>query len=138
MEYVLKNLDDWKHVAADVINRIGIDKKNVLALKGDLGAGKTTFVKVLMKELGSEELVNSPTFSIINEYVSDRGTVYHMDLYRLNSIQELMDIGFEEYIVSGSLCVIEWPEVARTIIEDICILMEINIIDEQDRSVKIS
>ena len=107
MEYVLKNLDDWKHVAADVINRIGIDKKNVLALKGDLGAGKTTFVKVLMKELGSEELVNSPTFSIINEYVSDRGTVYHMDLYRLNSIQELMDIGFEEYIASGSLCVIE-------------------------------
>ena len=138
MEYVLKNLDDWKHVAADVISKIDNEKKTVLALKGDLGAGKTTFVKVLMKELGSEELVNSPTFSIINEYVSDRGTVYHMDLYRLNSIQELMDIGFEEYIASGSLCVIEWPEVARTIIEDICILMEINIIDEQDRSVKIS
>ncbi len=138
MEYVLKNLNDWKHVVADVISIIDSKKKTVLALKGDLGAGKTTFVKVLLKELGSEELVNSPTFSIINEYVSDRGTVYHMDLYRLNSIQELMDIGFEEYIDSGSLCVIEWPEVAITIIEDICILMEVNIIGGQGRSVKIS
>jgi tRNA threonylcarbamoyladenosine biosynthesis protein TsaE len=138
MEYVLKKLEDWATVAADVIRKIGAEKKTVLALKGDLGAGKTTFVKVLMEALGSDELVNSPTFSIVNEYGSDRGTIYHMDLYRLDTFEELLDIGFEEYIISGDLCIIEWPNIASPIIEDICILMEITITDEHYRSVKIS
>jgi tRNA threonylcarbamoyladenosine biosynthesis protein TsaE len=138
MEYVLKKLEDWATVAADVIRKIGAEKKTVLALKGDLGAGKTTFVKVLMEALGSDELVNSPTFSIVNEYGSDRGTIYHMDLYRLDTFEELLDIGFEEYITSGDLCIIEWPNIASPIIGDICILMEITITDEHYRSVKIS
>ncbi len=138
MEFVLKNLKDWVPVATAIISKIDRENKRVIALKGDLGAGKTTFVKILMNELGSGELVNSPTFSIINEYGSNRGTIYHMDLYRLNTVEELLDIGFEEYIASGSLCIIEWPELARNIIEDIFILMEINIIDGHHRSVKIS
>lgn len=131
-------MEDWGPIAADVIHKIDDEKKTVLALQGDLGAGKTTFVKVLMQVLGSHELVNSPTFSIINEYDSDRGTVYHMDLYRLETIEELLDIGFEEYIMSDSLCIIEWPLVASSFIEDICILMEIKITDEHDRLVKLS
>ena len=138
MEYVLKKLEDWEPIAVDVIHKIDSEKKTVIALRGDLGAGKTTFVKVLMKGLGSDELVNSPTFSIVNEYESDWGTVYHMDLYRLDTIEELMDIGFEEYIASDSLCIVEWPQLATAIIQDICILMEISITDEHDRLVKIS
>jgi tRNA threonylcarbamoyladenosine biosynthesis protein TsaE len=84
--------------------------KNIVLLNGDLGAGKTTFVKNYIKALGEDaNLVDSPTFSIVNEYKLQNSVIYHFDLYRLASVQEIEDIGFLEYMESGNLCFIEWP-----------------------------
>lgn len=89
---------------------------NVYLLKGEMGAGKTTFVKELCKELKIEDTVNSPTFAIVNEYKGKNNTIYHFDCYRLKNIQEAIEIGFEEYINSENLCLIEWPEIVENLI----------------------
>lgn len=85
--------------------------RRVLCLHGDLGAGKTTLVKAMCKELGVVNPVQSPTFSIVNEYVDARGEpVYHFDFYRLRRVEEAYDLGYEQYLYSGYFCFIEWPE----------------------------
>lgn len=89
---------------------------NVYLLKGEMGAGKTTFVKELCKELKIEDTVNSPTFAIVNEYKGKNNTIYHFDCYRLKNIQEAIEIGFEDYINSENLCLIEWPEIVENLI----------------------
>ncbi|MCW3076202.1 MAG: hypothetical protein JWO32_811 [Bacteroidetes bacterium] len=78
-----------------------------------MGAGKTTLIKELCKTLGSKDAFSSPTFAIVNEYGYPEGKIFHFDLYRLNNPEELLDIGFEEYIHSGNYCFIEWPELAE-------------------------
>ena len=138
MTYRLKNEQEWSKIVIDLDNRLAQPNHSIVVLQGDLGVGKTTFVKALMKYLGSDDLVNSPTFSIVNEYMSKRGMVYHMDLYRLESIDDLLDIGFEEYIDSGQLCIIEWPELAFPILKDSCIFIRISMNEEKERIVKIS
>ena len=89
-----------------------ISNRTVFAFRGKMGVGKTTFIKAVCKVLGVSETVNSPSFAIINEYVSDTTgeTIYHFDFYRINSVREAMNIGAEDYFNSGSLCFIEWPE----------------------------
>jgi tRNA threonylcarbamoyladenosine biosynthesis protein TsaE len=82
-----------------------------LLLKGNLGAGKTTFTQFLLKEMGCTDEVSSPTYAIVNEYDTKKGKVFHFDLYRLNSAEEVFDIGMEEYLDSGNFCIIEWPEI---------------------------
>ena len=85
----------------------------VFAFDGPMGAGKTTFIKKLVEEMGSNDIVNSPTFAIVNVYDVEqpyRGEVYHFDCYRLKDIREAMDFGAEEYLYSGNYCFIEWPE----------------------------
>lgn len=83
----------------------------VIVFEGTMGSGKTTLIKNLCKWLGVKELVSSPTFSIVNEYrANNNQTIYHFDFYRLNSLEEALDIGTEEYLHSGALCLIEWPE----------------------------
>lgn len=85
--------------------------KNIILLHGEMGAGKTTFIKALAKQLGVTDMTGSPTFSLVNEYATTDGrTVYHFDLYRLNSEEEAYDMGIDEYFYSGNLCLIEWPE----------------------------
>lgn len=88
----------------------------VFAFNGEMGSGKTTFIKELSKILGSKDNFSSPTYSIVNEYVSPVGKIYHFDLYRLKSVEELMDIGFEEYLCSGHYCFIEWPLIGETLL----------------------
>jgi tRNA threonylcarbamoyladenosine biosynthesis protein TsaE len=84
---------------------------------GEMGSGKTTLIKCIVKELGIDSLVTSPTFSIVNEYGGpDESKVYHFDLYRLKNEVEALDIGFEEYLTSGKLCLIEWPEKVNTLL----------------------
>lgn len=84
----------------------------IFAFEAEMGAGKTTFIKQLSTLLGSTDNFSSPTYSIINEYHCPTGKIFHFDLYRLNSPEELLDIGFEEYIDSGHYCFLEWPEKA--------------------------
>ncbi len=115
MEFKLRQLEDWQ----TVINHILPLKHSILLLKGNLGAGKTTFTQFLLRALGSEDEVSSPTYSIVNEYNSDLGKIYHFDLYRLKDAGEVYDIGIEEYLADGSLCIIEWPEVYESELEDL-------------------
>ncbi|NTV18078.1 MAG: tRNA (adenosine(37)-N6)-threonylcarbamoyltransferase complex ATPase subunit type 1 TsaE, partial [Bacteroidales bacterium] len=83
----------------------------VIALYGEMGAGKTTFTKALCRALNVKEGVNSPTFTLINEYTTEGGElIFHFDFYRINKLEEAFDIGFEEFVDSGHLCIIEWPE----------------------------
>lgn len=108
MQFNIKNISDWQNVVDSILPEL---KHNILLLKGNLGAGKTTFTQFLLKNLDSEDEVNSPTYSIVNEYNSPKGKIYHFDLYRLKNIEEVYDIGIEEYLDNAFLCIIEWPEV---------------------------
>jgi tRNA threonylcarbamoyladenosine biosynthesis protein TsaE len=100
---------------------------SVFALYGKMGAGKTTLVRELCRELGVTDEVQSPTFSIINEYKTGAGeSIYHFDFYRINKIEEVFDIGYEEYIYSGSFCFIEWPELIAGLLPDGSVRLEIS------------
>ena len=89
-----------------------IDQATVFAFYGKMGAGKTTFIKAVCEELGVTDVVNSPTFSIVNEYRSDttEELIYHFDFYRIQRLEEVYDMGYEDYFYSGALCFVEWPE----------------------------
>ncbi len=105
---VLEKLEDWQRVIDNILPQL---KYNILLLNGDLGAGKTTFTKFLLARLGSSDEVSSPTYSIVNEYDTENGKVYHFDLYRMSSMEEVYDIGIEEYLYNGFLNIIEWADV---------------------------
>ena len=111
-----------------------VNNHNVIALHGEMGAGKTTFVHALCDELGVENAVSSPTFSIINAYTSAKGkTIYHLDLYRLKSVQEAIDAGVEDCFYSGNLCLVEWPEIAPTIFPEDTLHVHIEIAGNDER-----
>ena len=114
---VLFTLPQIKSTAATFLG--AVKNTNVIALHGEMGAGKTTFVHALCDELGVKNAVSSPTFSIINEYATAAGkTIYHLDLYRLKSVEEAIDAGVEDCFYSGNLCLVEWPEIAPSIFPD--------------------
>lgn len=100
-------LDEIEKVVKDLIKAAG-DRK-VWLFHGEMGAGKTTLIKAICRELGVRSVMTSPTFSIVNEY-DGNGVIYHFDCYRLRNEEEAYDIGLEEYLDSGRLCLIEWPE----------------------------
>ena len=99
--------------------------RRIFAIYGDLGAGKTTFVKALCERLGSDDVVKSPTFAIVNEYEGSEGAIYHFDFYRIKSIEEVYDLGYEEYFDSGSWCFIEWPEMIGTLVPEEAVTIRI-------------
>lgn len=96
-----------------------------------MGAGKTTLIKAFCKHLGVEDEVSSPTFSLVNEYEGRDGKIYHFDLYRIQSEEELFDIGYEDYFFSGYLCLVEWPEMASGIIPQNHISVKIRVENDQ-------
>lgn len=108
MEYLVKSVEDTQKLAKFLAKFL--EEEDVILLDGDLGAGKTTFTQSLAKALGIEEVVNSPTFSIVNEYEFNKGVLYHFDLYRIEEAEELFDIGFEEYFLKEGIIIIEWAE----------------------------
>lgn len=108
MEWTVNNVDEWQLVADQVAQSL---EYNILLLKGNLGAGKTTFTKYLLNTLGSEDEASSPTYAIVNEYRVNQGSIYHFDLYRMKTIEEVYDIGIDEYLDNAWLCIIEWPEI---------------------------
>jgi len=115
-----------------------IDDNHIICLEGQLGAGKTAFVKQAIAYLKSKDEVTSPTYSIINEYHLENGKLYHMDLYRLNSIEEALDIGIEEYLDSKNLCFIEWPEIINPILPLSTVYIKIDVIEDSSRKLIIS
>ncbi|MDR2122714.1 MAG: tRNA (adenosine(37)-N6)-threonylcarbamoyltransferase complex ATPase subunit type 1 TsaE [Flavobacteriaceae bacterium] len=110
MEFTIYSLRDLEKAAQKIILN---SKYKIFTLTGNLGAGKTTLVRYLCKTLNSPDEITSPTFSLINEYDSPAGKIYHFDLYRINSIEELFNVGFTEYIDSGNYCFIEWAEISE-------------------------
>ena len=108
MVFEVSSIENWKRITEEILPLI---KKKILLLKGNLGVGKTTFTKCLLEKMGSEAEVNSPTYSLVNEYFTPNGKVFHFDLYRINDLEELFDVGIEEYIESGLLTIIEWPDI---------------------------
>ena len=117
--FTIKSLDEINEVAARFISQYREHK--VMALYGSMGVGKTTFVKALCEVMEVEDIVNSPSFAIINEYGDKAGDIiYHFDFYRLKDVNEAYDLGYEDYLYSGNLCLIEWPEKIEPILpEDI-------------------
>lgn len=111
------NLQGLEDAATQFLQETGREK--IVAFYGEMGAGKTTFIKALCEKMGVVNVVNSPSFAIINEYFTRSGEViFHIDLYRLKSVTELLDIGYEEYIYGSGYCFIEWPEKAENILPD--------------------
>jgi tRNA threonylcarbamoyladenosine biosynthesis protein TsaE len=109
-------LSELKPIAQQIIAQW---KHPILLLEAPMGTGKTTLIKALCSELGVMQAVSSPTFSLVNSYQDSEGkTLYHFDLYRLNSLEEALDIGIEEYLDSGARCMIEWPERIRPLLSD--------------------
>jgi len=108
LHFKINSVDEWRNIAESIKSRI---IHNVLFLEGDLGSGKTTFTRYLLQTIGSTDNVSSPTYSIVNEYDTSMGKVFHFDLYRLKSRSELYDIDIEEYLENSYLSIIEWPEI---------------------------
>lgn len=105
------SIDKYPEIAAEIIKVLEKENISVLCLKGDLGAGKTTFSKSVFSVLGVIDEVQSPTFSLVNEYHNEEGdSFFHFDFYRIKNIEEAYDIGYEDYFYSGNFCVVEWPE----------------------------
>lgn len=115
MKFSITTLSDWDNVVKQIIPEL---KHPILLLEGNLGAGKTTFSKFLLKQLGSTDEISSPTYSIVNEYNTPKGKVFHFDLYRLKSVEEAYDFGIEEYLDNCFLAIIEWPEIYMDDLED--------------------
>ena len=117
MKLTLANLNSIHDVARQFVE--AISNHTLVAFYGEMGAGKTTFIKAVCNELGVIDTVNSPTFSIVNDYATADGRhIYHFDFYRLKSPQEALDFGIEEYFASNSLCLMEWPEQIEPLLPD--------------------
>jgi len=108
MELKVKQLDELAGAAAVLLK--SFPQSRIFLFFGEMGAGKTTFIKALCAELGVTDEVSSPTYSIVNEYQSGKGSVYHFDFYRLKNETEALDMGYEEYFYNGDYCLVEWPE----------------------------
>lgn len=102
--------------------------QRIFLFEAQMGAGKTTLIKELCVKLGSSDNFSSPTFAIVNNYSSSAGTIHHFDLYRIKGIEELYDLGFEEYLESGNYCFIEWPEIANGFFNDNFVEVKIEVI----------
>ena len=122
MEIKIKDLGNIQEAARLFIEQIGEHK--VFAFYGKMGAGKTTFIKAICEEMGVNDVITSPTFAIINEYrTSPKGrlvetTIYHFDFYRIKKLEEVYDMGYEDYFYSGALCFIEWPELIEELLPE--------------------
>jgi len=133
----INDLSDIRCVAHTFIQFMG--DHTVFAFYGKMGAGKTTFIKAICEELGVEDVINSPTFSIINEYRNEKSgeLIYHFDFYRINKLSETRDISVEDYFYSGALCLIEWPEIIEPLLPDNTVRITIEEKEDGSRELKI-
>jgi len=133
VKYSLNKIHEISQLVIDKIKTI-----KIVLLRGELGSGKTTLVKSVLKKMGVNECVTSPTFSIVNEYDFSENIIYHLDLYRIENIEELDVIGFEDYIYSQNICFIEWPEIVLNNINLKYLDLEIRNLGEDKREITIN
>lgn len=130
--YSLLNLNQ---IAKDIIKN---SKHKVLLFYGDMGVGKTTLIKEICKELGTDDITSSPTFSIVNEYITSNGdTIYHFDFYRLNNEEEAYNIGVEDYFHTDAWCFIEWPSVIKNLLPLITNNIYLTRLDDDQRNIQL-
>lgn len=135
MEIKIGSLDEIRKAAQEFVAAMG--ERTVFAFYGKMGAGKTTFIKAVCEELGVEDVINSPTFAIVNEYVDGGGNpIYHFDFYRIKNLQEVLDIGYEDYVYSGNVCFMEWPELIENLLPDDAV--KVTIEEEMDGGRKVT
>lgn len=136
MEIKINSLDQIHEVAKQFISEMG--DNTVFAFYGKMGAGKTTFIKAVCEELGVTDVINSPTFAIVNEYRSETAgeLIYHFDFYRIKKIEEVYDMGYEDYFYSGALCFIEWPELIEDLLPGNTVNVYIEEAEDGTRSVR--
>jgi tRNA threonylcarbamoyladenosine biosynthesis protein TsaE len=147
MNLIVKDLDGLAEAARELIPVL--KGRGVVALYGGMGAGKTTLVSALLREMGSPDEVTSPTFALVNDYsvplvrddgggaVSGGGHVYHFDFYRIDSLSEAFDLGYEEYFYGGDLCLVEWPEKIEPLLPDDTLRLHITVLPAGSRELKI-
>lgn len=130
----INSIEEIHSTAKKFLDEIG-DKK-IFAFNGKMGSGKTTFIKAICEVMGVKETINSPTFSIVNEYeAADGRIIYHFDCYRIIKIQEALDLGAEEYLYSGNLCFIEWSENIAPLLPDSLVNVDIEEIENGKRQI---
>ncbi len=135
MQFSLSEIDN---IAQLVLKEMRKTNSRVYLFDGEMGAGKTTFIKALCNAMGTDEVVNSPTFSIVNEYQTAQGeTIYHFDFYRVNSAEEAQNFGCEEYFYSGNFCFVEWPDIVSPLLPDDCRTIRITKNDDLTRNLEI-
>lgn len=135
MNFKIKSIKTINETARQFIDQIG--KNTIFAFNGNMGAGKTTFIKAICETMGVKETVNSPTFSIVNEYeAADGRIIYHFDCYRINKIEEALEIGIEDYLYSGNLCFLEWSENIAPLLPNSVVNVKITELENGERSVE--
>ena len=135
MEITISSLENIHEAAKEFVAAMG--DNTVFAFYGSMGAGKTTFIKAVCEILGVEDVINSPTFAIVNEYRSGSGElVYHFDFYRIKKLEEVYDMGYEDYFYCGALCFIEWPELIEDVLPLDAVKVEITEQEDGTRVVK--
>jgi len=134
--FSVNTIDSLKDVAVELLSLL--KENQVIALEGQMGAGKTTLVQQVLKSMGIDELEGSPTYSLINQYESPFfGSVYHLDLYRLNNLEEVFDIGIEELLYQKCICLIEWPEKMMELLPDNTIWVYLRVEEDLSRTITI-
>ena len=127
----IDSLSELERVAEEILSSIG--ERRVVLLRGGMGAGKTTLVSRIASKLGAEDTVTSPTFALVNQYEGREGTIYHFDFYRINRVEEVFDLGYEEYFYSGELCFVEWPEMVEGLLPEDAMEGRITVGDDERR-----
>lgn len=137
MNYIVKDIKELPNFVSNVLDTFAHSR--IFAFYGDMGVGKTTCIKEFCLQLGSYELSSSPTFSIVNEYITnDHQSIYHFDFYRIEKLQEVIEIGFEDYIYSGNYCFIEWSEKIEALLNMEYVKIVIEIDEQKNRHITIT
>ncbi len=135
MEYITNSPEQTEALGAALAEKL--QPGTVLAYEGDLGAGKTAFTRGVARGLGAQERVTSPTYTVVNEYLSGRLPLFHFDMYRLSSADDLWDIGWEDYLLRGGVCAVEWSENVRDAMED-AVWVRIEKLDDSTRKITVT
>ena len=135
MKIKIDSLENIHEAAREFIENMG--ESNVFAFYGKMGAGKTTFIKAICEEQGVEDVITSQTFAIVNEYSDiDGDPIYHFDFYRIKKLEEVYDMGYEDYFDSGYLCLLEWPELIEELLPEDAVKVTITELEDGTREIE--